>query len=218
MFTGIIQEIGHVAGVVRVGGGVHLSIAAPTSTQELHANDSVAVNGVCQTVVEKKGEIFRVEAVEETLAKTTLGELRESSSVNIELPLKLNDRLGGHMVQGHVDTVGNVRTVVKKASSWLISIGFPVEFRRYLIPVGSIAVDGVSLTVASLREDEFVVSIIPHTLENTTLVQVTPGTRVNLEFDLIGKYIENLVLSGAAKEGALSQLTSGKLREWGYNI
>jgi riboflavin synthase len=215
MFTGIVQEIGEVVGVKVSGGGIQLTVRAPIAARELGVDDSVCISGVCQTVIAKQGDGFTVEAVEETLKKTTFAEIRSSKRVNIELPVRLSDRLGGHLVQGHVDCVGRVRAVEKKESSWLITVGFPGEFRRYVIPVGSIAIDGVSLTVASIRQDELVVSIIPHTLERTTLSMLSTGAGVNLEFDLLGKFIENLVLSGTGekKENAL---TMEKLKEWGY--
>jgi riboflavin synthase len=215
MFTGIIQEKGKIVSARRVGGGVHLTISAPESCRELKVNDSVSVNGVCQTVIREAGGSFTVEAVEETLRKTTLGDLPDGSFVNIELPLRLSDRVGGHLVQGHVDCVGTIGTVEKKESSWLVAIDFPKEFKKYVIPVGSIAVDGVSLTVARVEGSRFVVSIIPHTLEKTTLSRAEAGRKVNLEFDLVGKYIEKLVEGG---ETPPSGLTADRLRSWGYDI
>ena len=214
VFTGIITEIGTVERTERMGGGVRLAIRAPKSAAELHVNDSVSVNGVCQTVVSMGRSLFRVEAVEETLLKTTLGELTGGSRVNLELPVRLSDRLGGHLVAGHVDGVGLVEEVVSQASSQLFRISYPREFSRYLIPVGSIAVDGISLTVARLEGDAFTVSIIPHTLEQTTLGVARQGTRVNLEFDMVGKYIERLVAEG--KTNATSDgITPEKLARWG---
>lgn len=215
MFTGIITEIGTVERVERMGGGVRLAIRAPQSTAELRENDSVSVNGACQTVVTMDGSVFRVEAVEETLLKTTLGELTKGSRVNLELPVRLSDRLGGHLVAGHVDCVGVLEEILTQSSSQLIRISYPRGFSRYLIPVGSIAVDGISLTVARLEGSIFTVSIIPHTLEHTTLGNAGKGTRVNLEFDMVGKYIERLVAegkSGTANEG----ITPEKLARWGF--
>lgn len=216
MFTGIIQEIGVVSGVRRAGGGLHLSVRAPGSARELHVDDSVSVNGVCQTVIQKRGSVFTVEAVEETLSKTTLGDLKVSSPVNLEMPVRLSDRLGGHLVQGHVDCVGQIREVKKKESSWLITVEFDERFSRYVIPVGSIAIDGISLTVASTVGNSATVSIIPHTLEKTTLGSARSGLNVNLEFDLIGKYIEKMFRNDEGKGGSESGLSAEKLREWGY--
>lgn len=212
MFTGIIQEIGTVASVRSTGGGVRLSVSAPATAAAVKVNDSVAVSGACQTVIECGGSSFAVEAVEETVRKTNLGEMRPGREVNLELPLRLQDPIGGHLVAGHVDCVGSVLGITHQASSWLMEIGFPGEFRRFLIPVGSIAVDGVSLTVARLAEGSFVVSVIPHTLEKTTLARLGRGDRVNLEFDLIGKYVQAMLEGRRGGEG----VTMEKLREWGY--
>jgi riboflavin synthase len=214
MFTGIVQEIGTVAGITHRAGGVAIAVRGPDCGRELHVDDSVAINGVCQTVVRSAGEVFEVEAVEETLKKTTLGALQNGGRVNLELALRMGDRLGGHLVQGHVDCVGDVAGVEKRAMSWMVRVTFPGEFARYVIPVGSIAVDGISLTVASVEGNAFVVSVIPHTLEKTTLAAIAPGVKVNLEFDVVGKYIEKLVAGGA---GGITGVTAEKLAGWGFS-
>ena len=214
MFTGIIQEIGTVEAITHRTGGVLLAVRAVECSRELHVDDSIAINGVCQTVVRNSGEIFEVEAVEETLRKTTLGALPHGGRVNLELALRMGDRLGGHLVQGHVDCVGDVTGVEKRAMSWMVRVSFPREFARYVIPVGSIAVDGISLTVASVEGNSFVVSIIPHTLEKTTLAVVAAGAKVNLEFDVVGKYIEKLVTGGG---GTGTGVTAEKLAGWGFS-
>jgi riboflavin synthase len=214
VFTGIIHEVGHVASAAREGGGVRLSIEAPLVCAELKVDDSIAVNGVCQTVVGREGSRFEVQAVEETLRKTTLGDLETGSQVNLELPVRLSDRLGGHLVQGHIDGIGRVVSVEKEVSSWLITVEFSKEHEKYVIPVGSIALDGISLTVARTSGNRFTVAIIPHTLERTTISDARPGTRVNLEFDLVGKYVEKLVQGGVRPAG--SSITENQLREWGY--
>ena len=218
MFTGIIEEKGRVTGAVREGGGVRLTVEAPSSASELHVNDSVPLNGACQTVIAKSGRTFTVQAVEETLSKTTLGEFAPGTEINLELPLRLNERLGGHLVLGHVDCVGTVAGVEEKESSHLIRIAFPAPFAKYVIPVGSIAVDGISLTVAATEGNEFTVSIIPHTLSTTTLAGARAGMRVNLEFDVIGKYIERLVAGERSQDAAPASITAEKLRAWGYKI
>jgi riboflavin synthase len=217
VFTGIISEIGRVSGVIREGGGVRMTVEAPASSSELRVNDSISLNGACQTVIAKSARTFTVQAVEETLSKTTLGECDPGTQVNLELPVRLNERLGGHLVLGHVDCVGTIAGVEVKESSHLVTISFPPSFAKYVIPVGSIAVDGVSLTVASAGGNEFTVAVIPHTLSKTTLSHARKGMRVNLEFDVIGKYIERLVTS---EKGASvpEPLTAEKLRAWGYNI
>lgn len=216
MFTGIIQEIGVVSGIKPVGGGIHISVRAPQTAHDLHVDDSVSVNGVCQTVIQKRAAVFTVQAVEETLSKTTLGALTASSRVNLELPVRLNDRLGGHLVQGHVDCVGLIQQVEKKESSWLITVQFDPRFSRYVIPVGSIAIDGISLTIASTAGSSVMVSIIPHTLEKTTLGTASVGRKVNIEFDLVGKYIEKILQGGGPNLAGGSKITEKKLKEWGY--
>ena len=213
MFTGIIQEIGTVAGVVRRAGGIVVTVRAPGSAQELGVDDSIAVNGVCQTVVRCTAESFEVEAVEETLRKTTLDAIDQGTRVNLELALRLGDRLGGHLVQGHVDCVGRVEAVEKRPMSWMVRVAYPEQFSRYLIPVGSIAIDGVSLTVAAVEGATFTVAVIPHTLEKTTLADVGAGRRVNLEFDLVGKYIERQTSGRRAAGGGI---TEEKLGAWGF--
>jgi riboflavin synthase len=216
MFTGIVQEVGKIIHSTKTGGGVALSVLAPQSAVELAVNDSVAINGCCQTVIEKRAGMFTVEAVEETLRKTTLGKLSPGMNVNLELAMKLSDRLGGHLVLGHVDGVGQVESIEPMDSSWLFTVRLPQEFLRYVIPVGSIAVDGVSLTVARLKENHVTLSIIPHTFEKTIFRDLNPGADVNIECDLIGKYIERLMLGDASVKSE-SSLTAEKLRVWGYS-
>jgi riboflavin synthase len=213
MFTGLIQEVGRVRQITNQGGGRRISIAAPRLSHELDVSQSVAVDGV-----ERSGELFTVEAVEETLQKTTLGELKESDEVNLELPMRLSDRIGGHLVQGHIDGVGAVKAVKKLSNSWLITVQIPKEFTRYVIPVGSIAIDGVSLTVASMHGYEIVVSIIPHTMRQTAFGRLKAGSHVNLEFDVLGKYVERLMRSGEGEEQDTGSegVTMEKLRTWGY--
>lgn len=188
MFTGIIEELGRIESVARLEGGRRLTVSS-SFADELRADQSVAINGACQTVVRAHGETFDVVAVEETLAKTTLGGLAEGDAVNLERAMRLDQRLGGHIVQGHVDGTGTIEAADELADSRLYRIAYDPVFARYLIPVGSITVDGISLTVARLDSDVFTVSIIPHTYELTNVSSWRPGTAVNLEFDLIGKYV-----------------------------
>ncbi len=216
MFTGIIEEIGTVRRVRKSGGGMKLEVLAPKSVKELRINDSVAINGVCQTVIAKSTTTFTMEAVEETLKKTTFTALEGGRRVNIELPLRFHDRIGGHMVLGHVDAVGKVIKIQKKKSSWLVTISFPVEFSKYIIPEGSIAVDGVSLTIATHHANELVVSIIPHTMENTIFSEYKPGSGVNLEFDVIGKYIERLTTKKEHPQKKSNAVTEKELRKMGF--
>lgn len=193
MFTGIIEEIGKVKSIAQKGKARVLTIESKKLLSEIKIGDSVSVNGVCLTVFEKSNDSFKVEAVEETIKKTNLGDLKVGDFVNLELALKLGERLGGHIVQGHVDTTGVIKSIKKLHNSWIFEIKFPVEFRKYLIPTGSIAVDGISLTVADVNRDRFKVSIIPFTWENTNIKFKKVGDRVNLEFDFFGKYVENFL-------------------------
>jgi riboflavin synthase len=193
MFTGIVEEVGRVCSVRKRDDGIQFDIHAKKISSGLKADNSIAVNGTCLTVVRRKNGVLTFDAVKETLSKTSLGGLHVGSSVNLERAVSLNQRLGGHLVQGHVDTTGTVlkRAVLK--ASWMFAIRFPKKFRKYLIPVGSISVDGVSLTVARLHADYFEVAIIPYTYNQTIFHEYKAGSIVNLEFDLIGKYIESLL-------------------------
>ena len=188
MFTGIIEELGRITEVEPLRGGRRLTIAG-SFAGELNVDESVSVNGACQTVVSHTKETFAVIAVEETLSKTTLGALAEGDPVNLERAMHAAARLDGHFVQGHVDATGTVESVEELDDSRLIRITYDPSFAPYLIPVGSITVDGISLTVARLDEHVFTVSIIPHTFELTNVRAWRPGSTVNLEFDMIGKYV-----------------------------
>lgn len=199
MFTGIIEEVGRVAAVENLGGGRRFRIAA-SFAPELRVDQSVAVNGACQTVVGVEGETFEVVAVEETLAKTNFGALERGDRVNLERAMRPDGRLDGHLVQGHVDATGEVAEIEKLADSWLVRIRYPERFAPYLIPVGSVTLDGISLTVARLEDDALTVAIIPHTWQHTTVADWQPGRAVNLEFDLIGKYVVRALERGVGPE------------------
>ncbi|GAB5518013.1 MAG: riboflavin synthase [Rhodothermales bacterium] len=188
MFTGIIEAVGTITAVRDLGGGKRLTIAAPFA-DELRVDESVAVNGACQTVVAQTNETFEVIAVEETLRKTTLGQFRVGRPVNLERAMRPTGRLDGHIVQGHVDTTGTVVSVKQEQTNWLYTIRFPERFASYVIPVGSIALDGISLTVARLDGHTATVAIIPHTYTHTIIHMWKPGDAINIEFDMIGKYV-----------------------------
>lgn len=192
MFTGLIEDVGTVTAVDVVGDGRRITIEAPHIVSDAHVDDSIAVNGCCLTVTSHTDTAFSVTAVAETLRKTTIGELVPGSSVNLERAVRLSDRLGGHMVQGHVDTTGVIDAITSNDQGWEVWCAFPREFGKWIIPVGSICVNGISLTVANLEEARFKVAVIPHTLQKTTLGMANVGDRVNLEFDMIAKYIERL--------------------------
>ncbi len=193
MFTGLVEAIGTVEAVTDAVDSRTMHIAAPAIMNDVAVDDSIAVNGCCLTVTWCDHQSFRVTAVAETLRKTTLGTLQPSSTVNVERALRIGDRLGGHLVQGHVDVVGTVVEVIPRDAGRELRISIPASFRQYLIPTGSVTVDGISLTVANLsdRGDEhawFHVAIIPHTLAVTTIGQLRQGALVNVEFDVMGKY------------------------------
>ena len=192
MFTGLIEETGIVQSIKKRGGSVVFTIWGSVTVGTLRVDHSIAVEGVCLTVIKKMAKTFDVQAVEETLKKTTLGKLRKGNLVNLERPLLPSDRLGGHFVLGHVDGLGTVTRLEFRESSWMFWIQVPKKFARYLVPVGSIAVNGVSLTMAAVKGPAFAVSIIPHTMEVTTFKFLKPGVTVNLEFDILGKYVERL--------------------------
>jgi riboflavin synthase len=188
MFTGLVQQLGTLTSLE----GGRLAVTA-TLAGELSVGDSVAVNGACLTATSVTPGAFTADVMEETLRRTALGALRPGDPVNLELPLRAADRLGGHFVQGHVDGVGTVAAVHDEGFSRLVEIEAEAGLMRYVVEKGSIAVDGVSLTVASLAEGTFGVSLIPETLERTTLGRASPGDSVNLEVDVLAKYVERLV-------------------------
>ena len=188
MFTGIIEEVGHVLAVDDLGGGKRLSIQT-SFVEEVRPEESIAVNGVCLTVVEKTSSGFTAEVVEETLRKTNLGQLQVGDAVNLERALRMGERLNGHLVQGHVDTTAEVVCIIPQQVGRLFTIRYDPSFASFLIPTGSITVDGISLTVAQLSGSSFTVAIIPYTYEHTTVRNWTVGRMVNLEFDMVGKYV-----------------------------
>lgn len=193
MFTGLVEEEGVIERTERKGGSVVFTIRAPETARGLKVDESIAVNGVCLTVIRSKGRVFSLQAVEETLRKTNLGGLKVGDRINLERALLPNERLGGHFVQGHVDGVGVVARISKRASSWMFWFKMPRRAMKYVIPVGSIAINGVSLTVAAVRDDVIGISIIPHTWNVTTFKDLKCGDRVNVEFDMLGKYVERLL-------------------------
>jgi riboflavin synthase len=199
MFTGIVEEMGSVRRIEERPGhprearvGRRFCFAAEQVLADAEVGSSIAVSGVCLTVVALEPGCFSVDAVPETLSRTILGGLREGDAVNLERPLTLEQRLGGHLVQGHVDGVGEVLAVVPEGDGVRVTIAIPPPLRRYVAEKGSLAVDGVSLTVASAEADRCDVALIPHTLQVTTSGGYAPGTRVNLEVDLLARYLARL--------------------------
>jgi riboflavin synthase len=207
MFTGIIEEVGEVVKVERKGMAALLAIRT-SFARELRSGDSVSVNGVCLTVLAVQPPTFWVEAVEETIARTNLGFLKAGDRVNLERALSASGRLGGHFVQGHVDGTGVIAQIVPRLRSKVMRIRCPQELMPYIVPKGSIAVDGVSLTVVEVGADWFTVSLIPFTLEHTTLGLRKVGDVVNLEVDILAKYVRHLLQgwADADRDAALKQL------------
>ncbi|MGH2838180.1 MAG: riboflavin synthase [Thermoleophilaceae bacterium] len=191
MFTGLVQDKARVAAVERNGDGVRLTVE--TQVEPIVRGDSVCINGVCLTAVETGGGRFTADVMEETLRRSSLATLGEGDHVNVEPALQANARLGGHIVQGHVDGLGEVTDEREEGFARIVRIAAQAELLRYVVEKGSIAVDGVSLTVSAVADDWFEVSLIPETLERTTLGEAAPGRAVNLEVDVVAKYVEKLV-------------------------
>lgn len=192
MFTGLVADLGTVAEVHSTTDGVRLAIESPL-TSELAEGDSVAVNGVCLTAVGLCGDRFGADVMHETLRRSSLGEVTAGARVNLELPLQADGRLGGHIVQGHVDGLGAISETRDDGFARVVTVAAEPDLLRYVVEKGSIAVDGVSLTVARVDDDSFDVSLIPETLQRTNLGEARPGTPVNLEVDILAKYVEKLV-------------------------
>jgi riboflavin synthase len=192
VFTGLVADLGTVEAVDATPDGVRLAVRTSLAP-EIAEGDSVAVNGVCLTATAIADGVFSADVMHESLRRSSLGEVASGSSVNLELPLRASDRLGGHVVQGHVDGIGVVASVRDDGFARVVMISAPAELLRYVVEKGSIAVDGVSLTVSAIDEESFSVSLIPETLERTTLGTAIEGRPVNLEVDVLAKYVEKLV-------------------------
>jgi riboflavin synthase len=195
VFTGLIADLGTVLALERGEEGARLRVGTRLSG-ELSAGDSVAVNGVCLTATDVREGTFAADAMTETLRRTSLGELRDGARVNIELPLRASDRLGGHVVQGHVDATGTIRGLREEGFSRVLEIEAPAEVFKHLVEKGSVALDGVSLTVSALADDGFEVSLIPETLARTNLGALAAGDAVNIETDILAKHVARLVELG----------------------
>ena len=193
MFTGIVREVGRVQALEGGGEGVRLVVRAPETAAGVAVGDSVALNGVCLTAVSADDGTIVFDAVPETLRRSALGRLEVGSAVNVEPALRAGEPLGGHFVQGHVDGVGTVRSLDPEGDGCRLEVEAPPELLRYLVEKGSVTVEGVSLTVAGLAEDGFSVALVPHTLAATTLAALSAGTNVNLEVDVLAKYVERML-------------------------
>ncbi|MFA5889395.1 MAG: riboflavin synthase [Actinomycetota bacterium] len=198
MFTGLVEVMGSVVRVTRRGGGARLEVRAQVA-RELGIGDSISVNGACVTVTERNDELFACDLVPETVARTNLGILQVGEEVNLERPVRAVDRLGGHIVQGHVDAVGIIRSRRRVGAQEMLEITIPFELTRYIAPQGSVCLDGVSLTIVSVDRDRFRVAIIPHTVSVTTLGLKGQGASVNVEVDILAKYVERQMAARAAR-------------------
>ena len=192
MFTGLVLGVGRIASVDRSESGARIAVETPL-VAELQTGDSIAVNGVCLSATSLENGSFLADAMNETLSRTSLGDISPGAEVNLELPLRASDRLGGHVVQGHVDGVGRIASVTEDGFARRVQVDAPADVLRYVIEKGSIAVDGVSLTVTGVDSRSFTVSLIPETLHRTNLGHAGPGDRVNLEVDVLAKYVEKLI-------------------------
>jgi riboflavin synthase len=210
MFTGIIQEVGTIRQTRRVGDGLGIQVTAPKSSRALKQGDSINISGACQTATTIGDDWFEVFAMVETLSRTNFAVLEAGAKVNLELPLSLKDPIGGHLVSGHVDCIGKITLIKAGPQSRVITIAYESGFEKYLIERGSVAVDGISLTVFDVAKSSFAVSLIPETLERTNFKFRQVGDQVNLEFDQIGKYIEKIC--GTDKE----KLTMDFLHKHGF--
>ena len=210
MFTGLVKEIGTVISLKRTGDGAELTVSSSAVNAQAAVDDSIAVNGICLTVVRKDSDSFTVQAVSETLKKTGAGSFAQGDKVNLEPALRADDRLGGHIVQGHIDGKGEIIRIIKKLNGNEYVVASDRNTLRYIVEKGSVCLDGVSLTVAGTEPDSFRVAVIPHTQKNTTIGLWKTGTKINIETDIIGRYVEKLLRSPG------NGLTIDKLTQLGY--
>ena len=193
MFTGIIEELGKIQEIETRSSGMRFTISAKLVIDDLNIGDSISINGVCLTVTEKKEKEFSLDLVPETLDKSNLGELIEGNYVNLERAMQASDRFGGHILQGHVETLGVILDKQQQEDNAVISVGLDPEWMRFCIPKGSIALDGISLTISKIEANIVEIALIPHTMENTTLGLKSKSDTLNIETDIIGKYVERLL-------------------------
>ena len=212
MFTGIIEEIGTLKKKIPLTGGCTLQAAANRVLEELAVEDSISINGVCLTVTRIEKDLFEVTAVQETINRTTTGSLKPGDPINLERALQFNSRLGGHLVQGHVDGIATVRSFNPKGTGKILELNLPDNLGKYIVTKGSIAVNGVSLTVAEQHHNNITISVIPFSIENTNLKYLKRGSHVNIEVDILGKYVERF-LKGA---GSIDKIDKSWLESLGY--
>ncbi len=214
MFTGIVREVGTFVNIVTQGQSARVTVRAPQICVDAELGDSICTNGVCLTASELSADSFIADVSSETLNRTALSTLQPGDPLNLEPALRPSDRLGGHIVSGHVDGVGTIETIAGEGEFWRVIVRFPRELERYIAVKGSLTVDGISLTVADLDGDRAGFALIPHTIQNTNLRIKRPGSTVNLEVDVLARYLERLLLAGPEERG--SGLTAEKLQQYGY--
>ncbi len=212
MFTGIVEEVGRIVELRRGAASARVAIEAPLVSEGTRIGDSVCVSGTCLTVVAIAGQVLSFDAVPETLRRSSLRDLKAGDSVNLERALRLGDRLGGHIVQGHVDGVGQIVSVRDQDTARMVRVSVPASLSRYIAEKGSVTLDGISLTVAEVHADGFTVSIVPHTWDMTTLRARRAGDALNIEVDVLAKYVESLLGAGKASDSRFESL----LAEAGY--
>ena len=214
MFTGIIEEIGKIERITPIAGGITIRIHSDKIIEDVAVNDSVCIDGVCLTVTNKSKNTFLVDAVGATLEKTTFHNIKADAHVNLERSVRLSDRLGGHLVQGHVNGIGSISEIKKLGENYLVKIKVPEDLEKYLIKEGSIAINGISLTIADLNRNEISISVIPHTWQNTNLKDKEVNDKVNVEIDILAKYVEKLLTRN--HNSSDQNITESWLKEIGY--
>jgi len=212
MFTGLIEEVGKISRVTSNPEGKLFEISSTKVIVDLHVGDSVAVDGACLSVVSVMNDRFTAQAVDETLTRTTLVHFKSGVQVNLERAMPANGRFGGHFVQGHVDGVGSISSIVKTGNSATITVQVPDELKQYIVPKGSIAINGISLTVAGIDGNSITVSVIPISLTDTNLSRKKVGDYLNIEVDILAKYIEKLVTNRGSDES----INEDRIKQWGY--
>jgi len=214
MFTGIVEETGRIEKTALIEGGLRMNISAEKILEDTKVNHSICVDGVCLTVIEISQNSFWVDVVGATLEKTTFNHFQQNDMVNLERSVRLNDRLGGHLVQGHINAIGKISELKKLGENYLLKIEIPVELEKYIIKEGSIAINGISLTIADLKKNEISISIIPHTWLNTNLRSKNTNDFVNVEVDILAKYVEKLLSQSISSSG--KNISEVWLKELGY--
>lgn len=215
MFTGIVEETGVIKNISILGSSGQIQILAKKVLEGTHIGDSIAVNGICLTVTSIRGDAFTADVMAETVRRSSLGNLRAGDKVNLERAMAADGRFGGHIVSGHIDGTGTIKSLLREENAVWVTIETAPEIMRYIVEKGSICIDGISLTVARVTDEEFSVSVIPHTGEETTLLKKNVKDIVNLENDIVGKYVERFVTAGREEKKQSRGLTMEFLEEYG---